>query len=457
MDNGRQGRYYSVRMSKILFVEDDLMIIRIYRGKFEAEGYEVDVANDGQSALEALKQSTPNLVVLDLQLPKLNGVEVLKYIRSQAATKDLPVIVFSNAFLSNLMQEAREAGATKCLTKADCTPRQLMDVIHKALAATNSLPTQRGGVVAGQKSLSIPTTDALSKLAQEASSWAASVRPEVGSSLDSRGAAAKAAESAQKTQPESVVTFGRGDHADSEAQAMVRKIFLDTCPQSIAMLRSQLVSLGRGDGDKVRQQELASMFRFIHSLTGNAGMAGFKRIAQLSSALEAMIRELEEQPANLTPSCLRTLASAVDLLSTLVQSGPDAASDLAAPALALVVDDDLICARAVSTALDRVGVKSVKVSDPEIALRLLEENRFDLVFLDVEMPKMTGFELAGKLRALPLNERAPVIFVTNLNDFESRARSMVSGGNDLIAKPFMLIELAVKALSYALKSPVKRG
>jgi CheY-like chemotaxis protein len=120
-------------MKKILFVEDDLMIIRIYRGRFQTEGYEVEVAMDGEAALDCLKKNTPDVVVLDLQLPKVNGVEVLKHIRSQPATKQLPVIVFSNAFLGKLVEEAWKAGATKCLTKASCTPKQFLKVLEATL------------------------------------------------------------------------------------------------------------------------------------------------------------------------------------------------------------------------------------------------------------------------------------------------------------------------------------
>src|SRR5262249_9576047 len=121
-------------MKKILFVEDDLMILRIYRARFQTDGYEVEVATDGEAALDCLKKNTPDAVVLDLQLPKVNGVEVLKHIRSQAATKQLPVIVFSNAFLGQLVEDAWKAGATKCLTKASCTPKQLLQVLETALA-----------------------------------------------------------------------------------------------------------------------------------------------------------------------------------------------------------------------------------------------------------------------------------------------------------------------------------
>jgi len=67
------------------------------------------------------------------------------------------------------------------------------------------------------------------------------------------------------------------------------------------------------------------------------------------------------------------------------------------------------------------------------------------------MPGMNGFELCSKLRTLPVHKKTPVVFVTSLTDFESRASSTMSGGNDLIAKPFLFMELAVKALVYTLR------
>jgi DNA-binding response OmpR family regulator len=65
---------------------------------------------------------------------------------------------------------------------------------------------------------------------------------------------------------------------------------------------------------------------------------------------------------------------------------------------------------------------------------------------------MNGFELCSKLRSLPEHKKTPVVFVTSLNDFESRANSTMSGGNDFIAKPFLFIELAVKALVYVFRA-----
>ena len=75
------------------------------------------------------------------------------------------------------------------------------------------------------------------------------------------------------------------------------------------------------------------------------------------------------------------------------------------------------------------------------------------------MPNMNGYELCAKIRNLPAYKKTPVVFVTSLNDLEARANSTMSGGNDFIAKPFLFIELAVKALIYVLRgqlTPVRK-
>ncbi|HKI69045.1 MAG TPA: response regulator, partial [Verrucomicrobiae bacterium] len=92
----------------------------------------------------------------------------------------------------------------------------------------------------------------------------------------------------------------------------------------------------------------------------------------------------------------------------------------------------------------------VSVEDPEVALQLLQNNHIDLIMLDISMPTMSGFELCEKLRELPQYKTTPVIFVTVNGDFQSRAQSVLSGGNDLITKPTSPLELALKTTLHLL-------
>lgn len=441
-----------------------MMIIRIYRTKFQSEGFEVDVATDGQSALDFLKKSAPDLVLLDLQLPKVNGVEVLKHIRARPETRSVPVIVFSNAFMGKLIEDAWKAGATKCLTKANCTPKQLIDIVRGTLdnrgpVADAPKPSEARSNAEGLPSAIIPANKALADLAREASSWSASVLPGGSSSVDTgKSRLTEASELASATAGTSTLSADSprpGESAaDAQSQGLIRRIFLDTCPHTLSTLRTQLMNLTRAGDESSKHLQSAEVFRTLHSITGNAGLAGFRRIGQVSASLEALLQELQDSPKYINASSLRTLAAGVDAMGSLFQNVSEAAAE-SPQALALVVDDDIICCRAVCSALDKVSVRSIRVDDSEFGLRLAETNRFDLIFLDVEMPNLDGYQLATKLRASPINQNTPIIFVTTLSDFESRARSQLSGGNDLIAKPFLLIELAVKALTFLVKPPMK--
>src|SRR6267154_391255 len=120
-------------MKKVLIIEDDQIVANIYRNKFSHEGFQVEIALDGSVGLELVRSFRPDAVVLDLMLPKLTGLELMKKIRSDPQFEQLPVIVFSNTYLTQMIQDAWKAGATKCLSKSNCTPKQVIDVVRSTL------------------------------------------------------------------------------------------------------------------------------------------------------------------------------------------------------------------------------------------------------------------------------------------------------------------------------------
>jgi len=124
-------------MKKILIIEDDEFVADIYREVLETEGFEVTVCGNGTTAMDLLQSSAPQLVLLDILLPGTGGAEVLSFIRSQPATRTLPVIVMSNAsaYADDLIREMRMQGANACLTKAECTPGRLLREVRSVLAA----------------------------------------------------------------------------------------------------------------------------------------------------------------------------------------------------------------------------------------------------------------------------------------------------------------------------------
>ena len=98
-------------MKKILIIEDDPVVAHIYRTRLEKSGYTVEVCEDGQSGFYRIHEFHPQGVLLDLMLPKMNGVDILKKIRAEAEFSHIPVIVFTNAFVPNMIQDAMSAGA----------------------------------------------------------------------------------------------------------------------------------------------------------------------------------------------------------------------------------------------------------------------------------------------------------------------------------------------------------
>lgn len=131
-------------MSTVLFVDDDPVVIEIYRRKLLQAGFTVETAMDGVTALGRVTALKPDLVVLDIMMPKFSGLDVLKYLRAHPTFKELPVIVLSNMFFGSEQREAAAAGATRILPKAGCTPASLIATILEVLGQGGAAEASSG-------------------------------------------------------------------------------------------------------------------------------------------------------------------------------------------------------------------------------------------------------------------------------------------------------------------------
>ena len=118
-------------IKRILIIEDDGMTAGLYRGLLEKEGWEVDVAADGQRGFERLLEFKPDGLLLDLMLPKTSGIDLLQKIRRLDLFKDLPIVAFTNAFVPCMVENAMKAGATTVFDKASMTRFMLMEALGK--------------------------------------------------------------------------------------------------------------------------------------------------------------------------------------------------------------------------------------------------------------------------------------------------------------------------------------
>src|SRR5262249_4806557 len=117
----------------------------------------------------------------------------------------------------------------------------------------------------------------------------------------------------------------------------------------------------------------------------------------------------------------------------------------------LVVDEDAAGSGTLTSALRRGKFEVRSTQDPVQSLQLLNTDRFDLILLEIDMPHMSGFEVCEQLRRTPEHKSVPVLFVTVNAEFQNRARSVIAGGNDLIAKPVSPLELILKVMLHLLK------
>jgi CheY-like chemotaxis protein len=383
-------------MKKILIIEDDPIVSHVYRTRLEKEGFAVEICADGQSGYYRLYEAMPDALLLDLMLPKMNGVDLLKKIRAVREFQKLPVIVLTNAYVANTISDAFSAGASAVYDKSSISPRQILDALAHVMAP-------------------VPASESAEPLTSKA------------------GALASYMHAAE----------------DAGFQRELMKSFEQSSQAAIGDMRNALQDVSKAAEQP--GQQIEQLYRKVRAFTANAGMAGLTFLAKLSAAMEALLKELLEKPKSMTPSTLRTVAQAIDLFTFLIKPGLPA--DLAdkPPVQILVVDDDPLSRRAVVAAMEKAFLKATPVEDPKAALTIAKGTKFDLIFLDVHMPGMDGFTLWDALRREGHNQTTPVIFVTSTTDFQVRTQSVLRGGSDFIAKPFVFIELTVKALTCALR------
>ena len=121
-------------MSKIAIIEDDQAISQMYRFKFEAEGYEVQTAENGRLGLELAQTIKPDIILLDLMMPEMNGDEMLTLMRKTEWGKNIKVIILTNMGEQEIPQIVKELNISAVILKADMTPRQVADLVKKQLA-----------------------------------------------------------------------------------------------------------------------------------------------------------------------------------------------------------------------------------------------------------------------------------------------------------------------------------
>jgi DNA-binding response OmpR family regulator len=122
-------------MIKVAIIEDDQAISQMYRIKFEADGYDVETAENGKLGLELIEKMRPVIILLDLMMPEMTGDEMLQKMRKTDWGKDILVIILTNMGEQEAPSMLKELGVKRFILKAEMTPRQVVEMVKSELAS----------------------------------------------------------------------------------------------------------------------------------------------------------------------------------------------------------------------------------------------------------------------------------------------------------------------------------
>lgn len=419
-ESGLQKLVLTERPLKFLVVDDDLISRQALSFALSKAFTKPDLASDADAALAKINEFAYDAIFLDVQMPGMDGFELCVKIHGSDLNRHTPVVFVTG--LDEFQTRARStiSGGNDLLGK----PFLTFEVTVKAF--TLGLQGRLRAVAPKVK----PGLGLMEPLLQ---TFAEPVRPEVTPQF-----------------------FARSAPVMTAAAEEITNEFLTRVVFHIDPLRELCLQMLLASDEAQRQGLLADGFLRISSMISMTGQEIIHPAYQMCIALDGLFRKLLEGPKFSSPAALATLTSAVDMLRELCAPGMPA--DLAShpPIELMVVDDDLITRRAFTGALQTTFKRPVGVENGEAALALAAERAFDLIFMDVLMPGMDGFEVCAKIRALDLNRDTPVIFVTGLINEEMFGQISGSGGNDLLEKPLLNSEISVKALTYVLGGRLQR-
>jgi len=414
----------TARPLKFLVVDDELISRQALSHALNKAFSQPDLAVDGETALVQAGKQTYDVIFLDVQMPGMNGFELCTKISETIPNRITPVVFVTGQSDFDARVESTLSGGNDLLGK----PFLTFEVTVKAL----TLALQGRLQQLNQKPVANPD-----KI------------------LNSVLRAANQDGPAHFAGPAIPMLQSFPEPLPLELEA-VTTAFLARASRNVGALQELCRTVVQTPSEETRQNMLAEGFLCINSLVATNGSKMVHPAYQISAALEGLFRKLLQNPRHTTPSTLATLAGAVDLLDELCVPGMKADLAINPPISMLVVDDDLVARRAIVGALQTVLNKPESAEDGAAALALARERHFDVIFLDVLMPGMDGFEVCSKIRDTTPNRATPVVFVTGHDDFETRAKAAGNGGSELIGKPFLTPEITVKALTLALRGRLQQ-
>ena len=408
---------------KILAVDDLELCRRALKYALEKANLTPDLAESGEKAVEMATAHAYDVVFMDIQMPGIDGLTACTQIHDTKKNADVPVIFVTVQSDFQTRTQVRLKGGTDLIAK----PYLVFELTLKAV------------------------TFAMNRRLKMADSEAQYYTPEsVATPILQLPLPAS-----QEQVPSSIKPSPSHNPAATLFPRFNGEDFSDM-PHCLTAMQETLTTLRALNDAETRQPLLERMHLLTQAFVTKARQRELVVTARVANGLDALMKKLHQAPKLVSESILNTIAKALELLNQI--GSPEIEQRLAdhSAVQILVVEDEPLSRRAVVGALQLAFEKPVSAEDGVAAFELARDKHYDVIFTDVEMPRMDGFELCTRLRAEGVNRDTPVVFITRHADTAARTRASESGGSDFISKPFLPIEIAVKALTFAWESRYRK-
>lgn len=403
---------------KVLIIDDDPLGSKLFLNRFLVENYHVEVAESGTQGLAILHSLQPDLLLLDLQLPDMDGVEILRKVRQHPDFQHLPVIVLSGTYMSSLFREAWKAGANRCLSKSDCNPKQLFEIairlLNEPASASPALFSQN---TTGPAPLSETQT-----------------APPASTSVQSL-----------KTDP---IPEKEEATNDTPQPGDPLQTLLEKAPALANPLLRVSSTLKSSPGAPVVIEALQSVEPQLSELISLAQAGDAWMIADYAEAIQGLVKELLKSPQHLKESPLLTLQESLERLPRLCRRLDPLPPPPWSGSQALILIHDLLTRRAVSIALQKTGMQTKETNRLDAAQEVLQSHPLRLIFLGDHFPQQKTIPLAIQLQtsARPPPPRVLVLALTE--NFRSLLHETAQKpGFSCMTQPFSLAEIRLKVMT----------
>lgn len=388
-------------MKRVLVVDDDQFVLKVYQSKFESEGIRAEVAADPASALEHVRRSPPDLILLDLMLPGMNGVELLGQIRSIPGAGAVPVIVFTHSYDSSLIEQAKVAGADVCLNKNNVSPNRLMEMVRHSLAQGRR---QTLGAAPGNSPDEATGPDSKAKLP----------RPGKGNDLQ----------------------FVRGD---------LRARMIHQSEKAESHLRELVQAFTSAPDGNLRMGALAQINGYLGDVIHDAVDADLFELIMMGRALARMAVDLGQHPEEISHGTFRTFGSAIITVANLYRRIASAPTEHELPGLAVVALPNQQAGRLIADAFVEIGFPAVCFSDSQAAVDFISANPANVVVSPEKWESGTGAEFFLKCSRVDGRRTMCALYLSH--DSTPPHHSVAADASPILYLPYTAEEVVVNALS----------